>query len=131
MLARSRTRRPRADADRKRERLLAAAVKAFAQSAEVPLEDVARRAHVGIGTLYRHFPTRAALIEAAYRHEMAQLCAPMTRSSRPVAPEAALRAWMGRFIQYVAAQRGMIDPLPSVLSTDSELYSHPREQTVT
>ena len=127
----TRTRRPRADAERNRERLLAAAVKAFAQSAEVPLEDVARRAHVGIGTLYRHFPTRAALIEAAYRHEVAQLCAPMTRSSRPVAPEAALRAWMERFIQYVAAKRGMIDALHSVLSTDSELYTHTRERIIT
>jgi len=127
----TRTRRPRADAERNRERLLAAAVKAFAQSAEAPLEDVARRAHVGIGTLYRHFPTRAALIEAAYRHEVAQLCAPLARSSRPLAPEAALRAWMERFIQYVAAKRGMIDALHSVLSTDSELFAHSRKQIVT
>jgi AcrR family transcriptional regulator len=127
----NRTRRPRADAERNRERLLAAAVKAFAQSAEVPLEDVARRAHVGIGTLYRHFPTRAALIEAAYRHEVAQLCAPVVRSSRTLAPEAALQAWMERFIQYVAAKRGMIDALRSVVSADSELYAHTREQIIT
>ena len=60
-----------------------------------------------------------------------QLCAPMARSSRAVAPEAALRAWMERFIQYVAAKRGMIDALHSVLSTDSELYAHTREQIVT
>jgi AcrR family transcriptional regulator len=127
----TRTRRPRADAERNRERLLAAAVKAFAQSAEVPLEDVARRAHVGIGTLYRHFPTRAALIEAAYRHEVAQLCAPAERSLKRGAPEAALQAWMERFIQYVAAKRGMIDALRSVLAADSELYAHTREQIVT
>jgi AcrR family transcriptional regulator len=127
----TRTRRPRADAARNRERLLAVAVKTFAQSTEVPLEDVARRAHVGIGTLYRHFPTRAALIEAAYRHEVAQLCAPVAaRSSRRPAPEAALRAWMERFIQYVAAKRGMIDALRSVLSDDSELYAHSREQII-
>lgn len=133
-VTRTRTRRPRADAERNRERLLAAAVKAFAQSAEVPLEDVARRAHVGIGTLYRHFPTRAALIEAAYRHEVAQLCAPAARSSKgraPGAAEAALQEWMERFIQYVAAKRGMIDALRSVLSADSELYAHTREQIVT
>lgn len=129
--ARGRTRRPRADAERNRERLLAAAVKAFAQSAEVPLEDVARRAHVGIGTLYRHFPTRAALIEAAYRHEVVRLCAPLAGSSRTLGPEATLRAWMERFIQYVAAKRGMIDALRSVLSADSELYAHTREQIVT
>jgi AcrR family transcriptional regulator len=122
-------RRPRADAERNRERLLAAAVKAFAQSAEVPLEEVARRAHVGIGTLYRHFPTRAALIEAAYRHEVAQLCAPV--ASKTLAPEAALQAWMERFIQYVAAKRGMIDALRSVVSTDSNLYEHTRSQIVT
>ncbi len=126
----SRTRRPRADAERNRERLLAVAIKAFAQSAEVPLEEVARRAHVGIGTLYRHFPTRAALIEAAYRHEVAQLCAPMTRSPKARAPEAALQDWMERFIQYVAAKRGMIDALRSVLAADSELFAHTREQIV-
>jgi AcrR family transcriptional regulator len=124
-------RRPRADAERNRERLLAAAVKAFAQSAEVPLEEVARRARVGIGTLYRHFPTRAALIEAAYRHEVAQLCAPVDRSSKPLAAEAALQAWMERFIQYVAAKRGMIDALRSVVSADSDLYEHTRSQIVT
>jgi AcrR family transcriptional regulator len=111
---------------------LAAAVKTFAQSAEAPLEDVARRAHVGIGTLYRHFPTRAALIEAAYRHEVAQLCAPTERSSKARgAAEAALQAWMERFIQYVAAKRGMIDALRSVLSADSELFAHTREQIIT
>jgi len=127
----TRIRRPRADAERNRERLLAAAVKAFAQSAEVPLEEVARRAHVGIGTLYRHFPTRAALIEAAYRHEVAQLCAPAERSSKARgAAEAALQAWMERFIQYVAAKRGMIDALRSVLSADSELFAHTREQII-
>ena len=130
-VTKSRTRRPRADAERSRERLLGAAVKAFAQSAEVPLEDVARRAHVGIGTLYRHFPTRAALIEAAYRHEVAQLCAPVARSSKTPTPEAVLQAWMERFIQYVAAKRGMIDALRSVVAADSALYAHTREQIVT
>jgi AcrR family transcriptional regulator len=126
----SRTRAPRADAERNRERLLAAAVKAFAQSAEVPLEQVARRAHVGIGTLYRHFPTRAALIEAAYRHEVAQLCAPADRSSRTRTPDAALQAWMERFIQYVAAKRGMIDALRSIVAADSDLFPHTRDQIV-
>jgi len=123
-------RRRRADAERNRERLLAAAVKAFAQSAEVPLEDVARRAKVGIGTLYRHFPTRAALIEAAYRHEVAQLCAPVARSRKTLAPEAALQAWMERFIRYVAAKRGMADALGSVVSADSALYADTRQQMV-
>ena len=124
-------RRRRADAERNRERLLAAAVKAFAQSAEVPLEDVAGRAKVGIGTLYRHFPTRAALIQAAYRHEVAQLCAPVARSRRTLAPEAALQAWMERFIDYVAAKRGMADALGSAVSADSALYADTRGQIVT
>jgi AcrR family transcriptional regulator len=128
-IAGDRARRPRADAERNRERLLAAAVNAFAESAEVPLEEIARRAQVGIGTLYRHFPTRTALVEAAYRHEVAQLCAPLVGSS--LEPEAALQAWMERFIHYVAAKRGMIDALRSVISADSELYSHTREQIVT
>jgi AcrR family transcriptional regulator len=131
MLTRTRIRRPRADAERNRQRLVAAAGKAFAQSAEVPLEDVARRAHVGIGTLYRHFPTRAALIEAAYRHEVAQLCVPLRQASRSPSPEAALQAWMERFIQYVAAKRGMNDVLRSILSTESaSLCAHTREQIV-
>jgi AcrR family transcriptional regulator len=125
----NRARRPRADAERNRERLLAVAINAFAKSAEVPLEEIARRANVGIGTLYRHFPTRAALIEAAYRHEVAQLCAPVVRST--LAPEAALEAWMERFIQYVATKRGMIEALRSVVAADSALYAHTREQIVT
>ena len=95
------------------------------------LEDVAGRAKVGIGTLYRHFPTRAALIQAAYRHEVAQLCAPVARSRRTLAPEAALQAWMERFIDYVAAKRGMADALGSAVSADSALYADTRGQIVT
>src|SRR5258705_13575488 len=99
----SRTRRPRADAERNRERLLAAATRAFAQSAEAPLEDVARRAHVGIGTLYRHFPTRAALIEASYRHEAVRLCAPLAGTARTLRTNTSMRAWEARFFTHVSA----------------------------
>ena len=122
----------RADAQRNYASLLKTARVAVSErGADIVLEDIARSAGVAIGTLYRHFPTRAALIEAAYRHEVVRLCAPLAGPSRTLGPEAALRAWMERFIQYVAAKRGMIDALRSVLSADSELYAHTREQIVT
>ena len=122
----------RADAQRNYASLLnTARVAVSERGADIVLEDIARSAGVAIGTLYRHFPTRAALIEAAYRHEVVRLCAPLAGPSRTLGPEAALRAWMERFIQYVAAKRGMIDALRSVLSADSELYAHTREQIVT
>src|SRR5437879_13007556 len=97
----------RADAQRNRERLLAAAMQAFAEEGEeVALENVAARAGVGIGTLYRHFPNRDALVVAAYQHEVDALCAAAADllAARPPAAEA-LRAWTERFAGYLAAQR--------------------------
>ena len=87
----------RADARRNRERLLAAAASAFAeQGADAPLEDIARRAGVGIGTLYRHFPNRQALLEALYINEVEDVC----RSAEQVDgadPWEALDGWFERF----------------------------------
>ena len=102
------TRRPRADAERNRLRLLEAARAAFAAGPEtVTLDQIARCAGVGIGTLYRHFPTREALVEALYRQELAELCARAGQLLRALPPERALRAWMDQFAEFVAAKREM------------------------
>jgi AcrR family transcriptional regulator len=101
-------RAPRADAARNRARLLDAAKAVFAAGgADASLEAVARRAGVGVGTLYRHFPTRDALYEAVYRREVDDLTALAERLQHEAAPEAALRAWVGALIEFVATKKGM------------------------
>ena len=92
------TRQLRADAQRNRDRLLEVAAHAFAAGEDPTLEAIAREAGVGIGTLYRHFPTREALVEAAYRNELARLCDAAGDLLRTHPPEAALRLWMDRFV---------------------------------
>jgi len=118
----------RADARRNREKLLAAAAELFADAGEdVPLEAIAERAGVGIGTLYRNFPTREALAEATYRNEVQRLCdaAAELLSERP--PEEALAEWMDRFVTYVAAKRSMAGMLQTVIaSRDPGLYTEAR-----
>ncbi len=102
----------RADAQRNRDALLEAASAAFAENGvDTSLEDVAKRAGVGIGTLYRHFPTRDALIEAAYRRGVEQLCdaADELRATHP--GDEALELWMQRFVGYVATKRGLAGAL--------------------
>jgi AcrR family transcriptional regulator len=122
-------RRPRADAQRNRARLLDAARAAFASGPEpVTLEQIARDCGVGIGTLYRHFPTREALVEALYRQELADLCASAGELLAIQAPELALRAWMDRFAGYVTAKRGMADALRAVFASGTVTVSQAREQ---
>lgn len=88
--------------------LLVAATDAFAEDgAGVALDAIAARAGVGIGTLYRHFPNREALIVAAYRHEVEQLCSSAPTLLADLPPDQALHGWMERFAQYVATKRGM------------------------
>src|SRR5580658_1582417 len=103
------TARPlRADAQRNRDRLLEVAVQAFSHDGpQVSLDAIAKTAGVGIGTLYRHFPTREALIEAAYRSELARLCDAVDDLPATMPADQALRAWMDRFIDYLATKRGM------------------------
>ena len=121
----------RADARRNREKLLAVAVTALSHSdGDVPLEAIAKQAGVGIGTLYRHFPTREALVEAAYRHEVDRLCAAVDELGPPKAPDAALREWMQWFADYVATKRGMAAALQSVVTSDSQLFAHTYRQIV-
>jgi AcrR family transcriptional regulator len=122
-------RRPRADAERNRARLLDAARAAFASGREpVTLDQIARDSGVGIGTLYRHFPTREALVEALYRKELADLCASVEDLLAALPPDRALRAWMDRFADYVTAKREMADALRAVFATGAVTVSHAREQ---
>ncbi|MFD0783754.1 TetR/AcrR family transcriptional regulator [Micromonospora azadirachtae] len=119
----------RADAQRNRQRLLDAAVRAFSQGEpEVTLESIARDAGVGIGTLYRHFPTREALVEAAYRSELGRLCDAAPELLERLPAEAALRTWMDRFIDYLAAKRGMADALRLVIESGVNPYSESRDR---
>ena len=120
-------RRPRADAERNRARLLDAARAAFASGqASVPLDQVARDAGVGIGTLYRHFPTREALVEALYRKELDDLCASAAALLATHSPAGALRAWLDRFAGYVAAKREMADALRAVFASGAVTVSQAR-----
>ena len=119
----------RKDAARNREKLLAAAVELFAErGTEGSLEEVAKRAGVGIGTLYRHFPTRDALVEAAYRNEVAQLRAAADELLAELPPDEALEAFMRRFIEYGTAKRGMRDALQSIAGGSATLFSDTRGQ---
>jgi AcrR family transcriptional regulator len=119
----------RADARRNRDKLLAAATEAFAADGEdVALETVAARAGVGIGTLYRHFPNRDALVVAAYQHEVDALCGAAAELLATYPPDAALRAWTERFADYVAAKRRMGNALRSAVAGDSPLFAQTRER---
>jgi AcrR family transcriptional regulator len=122
-------RRPRVDAERNRARLLDAARAAFASArGPVTLEQIARDSGVGIGTLYRHFPTREALVEALYRQELAELCASVDDLLAAHSPVDALRAWMDRFADYVAAKREMADALRAVFATGAVTVSQARQE---
>ena len=108
-------RRPRADGQRNRERILEVAREAFTQhGAEAALDDIARRAEVGTGTLYRHFPTRDALIEAVFRSQVEKLTAAGQRYALTLPPLEALRAWMLVFIDYVAGKILILPALDTV-----------------
>src|ERR1700687_3814816 len=108
----------RGDAQRKRERLLAVAVRAFSQEGpDVSLESIARDAGVGIGTLYRHFPNREALVEAIYRTELAEVAAAADRLLKRHPAKTALRRWMDRYASFVAAKRGMAESLQAIFES--------------
>jgi AcrR family transcriptional regulator len=117
-------RKPRADALRNRDRLLEAAKTVFsAGGPDASLEAVARTAGVGIGTLYRHFPTREALFEAVYRHEVQQLADLAERLKKDTRPIEALRQWMRSIVKFVATKKGMSTALALAIAKDSDLVS--------
>jgi AcrR family transcriptional regulator len=116
-------RRLRADAQRNRERILEIAKKAFTRSgANVSLDDVAKQAGVGAGTLYRHFPTRDALLEAVYRTEVEKLAAAEGEFSKTMPPVEALRAWMLLFVDYIAAKQIIAPALNTIVGGPSKLF---------
>src|ERR1700704_4107008 len=117
-------RKPRADAQRNRVRLLETAKAAFAEKGPgASLDEIARTAGVGAGTLYRHFPTRDALIEAVYRNETEQLVAAADRLAKTHPPVTALREWLLLFVDYIATKHGMHEVLNSIVGGTSDLYS--------
>lgn len=127
-------RAPRADACRNRDRVLEAASDVFAQcGVEASLEKIAKQAGVGIGTLYRHYPSRDALVEAVYRHNVESLCDGAEELMATLPPDQALETWIQRFVAYVASKKGLATYLKSVVAADSDLFvsTHARvERTV-
>ncbi|MGP4096982.1 TetR/AcrR family transcriptional regulator [Nonomuraea sp. KM90] len=118
----------RADARRNRDKILTAAVRVFAEEGlNAHLERIAKEAGVGTGTLYRNFPTRELLIEAAYRNELARLCEAAPDLLAALPPQEALRAWMGRFIDYASAKLGMAEALRAVVESGVNPYAQSRE----
>jgi len=116
-------RRPRADAARNRERLLEAAKAGFTEvGSAVPLEEIARRAGVGIGTLYRHFPTRFDLVEAVYGGAIGQLRDAADQLAETHEPLEALRRWMTLFVDYLATKLLMADALTALRDQNSAVY---------
>ena len=114
----------RADAQRNRERLLAVAARVFAEGeAEVTLDSIAKDAGVGIGTLYRHFPTREALVEATYRNELARLCDAADDLLATMPADQATRQWMDGFIGYMTTKRGMADALRAVVASGGDPFA--------
>jgi AcrR family transcriptional regulator len=118
-------RKPRADSARNRERVLQAAKIVFAAGGpEASLEAVARQAGVGVGTLYRHFPTRQALFEAVYRNEVEQLVEMADQLRTDLPPLDALRRWMHRNIEFVATKKGMSAALAVAVHAGSPLTTY-------
>ena len=114
----------RADAQRNIDRLIVAAREAFTEhGANASLDDIARQAGVGPGTLYRHFPTRQALIEAVYRDGVASLCATGDRLRETEPPAEAFVDWLRAFAAYVAQKRGLASSLMATIGKDSPLFA--------
>ncbi|WP_198047098.1 TetR/AcrR family transcriptional regulator [Kutzneria sp. 744] len=114
-------RKLRADAQRNEDRLLVAAAAAFTRDgANASVKDIAKEAGVGVGTLYRRFPSKELLIEATYRNEVQRLCDAAPDLATELPPAGALRAWMERFIDFMTTKDGMADVLRVVLTDEGE-----------
>lgn len=119
----------RCDAVRNRDRLVEVAADAFsANGVETSLEEIARTAGVGIGTLYRHFPTRDALVEAVYRRNVDQLIEGADDLAATKPPDEALAEFMQRFVEYVASKKGLATYLKSMVSADTELFTDSKKR---
>ena len=125
----SKERKPRTDAQRNRERILEVAKEAFSRSgANTSLDDIARHAGVGPGTLYRHFPTREDLLEAVYRTEVEKLAAAERRFSEDLPPLEALRAWMLLFVDYIATKKIIAPALNTLVGGPSKVFESSHSQ---
>lgn len=123
------TRRTRADSIRNRERLVEVATQIFsAGGRQAKLDAVAREAGVGIGTLYRHFPTREALFEAVYRREVDHLVTLAEGLAQEAAPVEALREWLHANVRLVATKKGMVEALQLVAYGPSDLKAYSFER---
>ncbi|MBT2232675.1 TetR/AcrR family transcriptional regulator [Nonomuraea sp. NEAU-A123] len=119
-------RQPRADARANRERLLQIATRAFAREGPgTSLKGIAKEAGVGIGTLYRHFPTREALIEAAHASELARVCDSADEVLATMPADEALRLWLGRWVDYLTAKHGLARALRATAATDTNTVTFP------
>jgi AcrR family transcriptional regulator len=119
----SKERKPRSDAQRNRERILEVAKEAFARSgANASLDDIAKKAGVGPGTLYRHFPTREGLLEAVYRSEVEKLAAAERKFAETLPPIEALRAWMLLFVDYIAAKQIIAPALNALVGDPKKVF---------
>jgi AcrR family transcriptional regulator len=122
-------RKTRTDAQRNRQRILEVAKEAFARSgANTSLDEIATQAGVGAGTLYRHFPTRDALLEAVYRAEVEKLAAAERDLAQALPPLEALRAWMLLFVDHIAAKQIIAPALNTFVGGPSKLYEASRAQ---
>ncbi len=120
-------RKPRTDALRNRERILEVAKAAFTrQGANASLEEIAKQAGVGPGTLYRHFPTRDELIEGVYRNEVEKLAAAAARFAETMSPLEALRTWMLLLVDYIAAKHIIAPALNTIAGGPSRLHEGSR-----
>jgi AcrR family transcriptional regulator len=119
------------EARRNRQNLVAVATRAFSSGAKrVPLEEIAKEAGVGIGTLYRHFPTREALVEAVYRDQVERLRIGAQELLQVHPPAQALRLWMDLFAGWAATKHGMIDTLRAVVSSGKLEFDQMRAELV-
>jgi AcrR family transcriptional regulator len=122
-------RKPRADGQRNRARLLEVASKMFVERGpDAPYIDIAKEAGVGVGTIYRHFPTREELIEAAYRSELDAVCDAASDLLESLPPEQALRTWMDRFIDYMTTKIGLREAIQAVVAAGGNPFVHSRER---
>ncbi len=121
--------KPRADAERNRDRIVEVAKQVFTQfGAEASLDEIAKQAGVGAGTLYRHFPSREALIESVYRTEVAKLAAAERNFAETMPPIEALRAWMMLFVDYIAAKKIIAPVLNTLLGGASKVFESTHDQ---
>src|SRR5215813_1905965 len=121
--SRSTRRKPRTDAQRNRKRILEVAKEAFTRSgANTSLDEIAKEAGIGAGTLYRHFPTRDSLLEAVYRTEVEKLAAAEREFAESMPPVEALRAWMLLFVDYIATKQIIAPALNNIVGGPSKLF---------